>query len=484
MDPLAIQGAASSGWTRSNQQTPADLQAALQRGRVFAGDVLQTMSGGTVLLGLGPLRVPARAQTQLQPGRRYWFEVISSGSPLELRVADAPDVTTPELLRALRTLLGAEAPLGALLENLARLLGESPAPSPASDAGAANGAPPAEWERALGEHAWRPDEGASELRAKFERSGLTFEGRLAEAALAAAPPAEAQRIGGELLGALVAQAQSVLGDGAQGASLLNRLAQALAQVLGGADHGGAGPASGELDPSRLMQRALAQLAPSEAAALQTALERLDWPRWPTWMRRLLLRTLAPDSAPHSQRSQEFADALQSDLKARLLAAREQLGEGALRNAVDRTLNGIEADQLLNLARAEVDESAQWSVPLHDGERWSTLHLAVVRDGSRGADQSESRARRIALEVEFSRTGAVHVDLLHADQALSARVLAHDPAVVEQLAQRSLELEQLLAAGGAAARVSIARASDERVLHSDAPSRSSYFASRHVMDIEG
>lgn len=477
MDPLAIQGAASSGWTRPPQHTAVDVQVSLQQGRVFAGDVLQTMSGGTVLLGVGPLRVPARAQTQLQPGRRYWFEVVSSGSPLELRVAGEPDAAPPELLRALRSLLGAEAPVGALLEDLAQLLGESRARS---------GEPNAPWERAVSEHAWRPGEDAAELRAKLERSGLAFEGQLAEAALDGAPSDQSERIGRELLGALEAQLSSALGD--EGPSLLHKLAQALAQVLGASADAGLGTTPGagapELDPARQLARALAQLAPAQARALASALEALDWPRWPTWMRRLLLRTLAPDANPRGASPRELASLLNADLKAQLLAAHEQLSEGPLRSAVERALNGIEADQLLNLARAEVDESAQWSVPLHDGERWSTLHLAVVRDGSRAPAPGGPRARRIALEVEFSRTGAVHVDLLQTENGVSARVLARDAQVVESLAQRIPELEQLLSAGGVAARVSVARASDERELHSDAPARSSFFASRHVMDIEG
>ncbi len=483
MDPLAIQGAASTGWTRANPHTSAELHNALQRGRVFAGDVLQTMSGGTVLIGVGPLRVPARAQTQLEPGRRYWFEVVTSGSPLELRVTTAPQAPPPELLRALRALLGAEAPIGTLLEDLARLLARPPGGATEAGASPHLGLPP-QWEQALEQHAWRPEQGESALRSKLERSGLAFEGRLAESALDAAPHAEVERMGRELLEAWAAQIRPLLGGDASAESLLGKLAQALAQVLASSNSSSLAPAGAELDPARQLAQALARLAAPEARALASALDALDWPRWPTWMRRLLLRTLAPGSTPHRSSAGMLADVLQADLKAQLLAAHEQLDDGALRQAVERALKGIEAEQLLNLARAEVDESAQWSVPLYDGERWSTFHLSLVRDGGRGASSDEPRPRRVALEVEFSSTGAIHVDLLRSEHALTARVLARDPHVVELLSQRAPELEQLLAADGATAHATVARASDERVLHSDAPSRSSFFDSRHVMDLEG
>lgn len=488
MDPLAIQGAASTGWTRTAQGTSVDLAASLRQGKVFAGDVLQTMGGGSVLLGVGALRVPARAQSELQPGRRYLFEVVRAGDPLELRLLASPEQVQGDLVRALRSTLGAGAPIGALLEQLSLAVAASAQPARRRGAGDDGPSEVPQWLGELDEHAFEPGDTAEALRSKLQRSGLGFEARLAQAALDAAPTSEVDRLGAELIAALAELARGPH-DEFNGAieprGLIARLTEAVSALLQAAR------SDARLDPNssdaaRLLAAALRRLAPTDAQALRSALGALDWRHWPSWMHSLALRGLLRGEAlDQSARETDPLALLATDLKAQLLAAEGKLGDGALRAALERTLVGLEADQLLNLARAAVDESAQWSVAIREGERWSTLHLRVVRDGARSTDAEGSDSpRRVALEVEFSRTGPVHVDLLCADDAVTARVLAPDDEVAGFLSARVGALEQALAAGGAAARVSVARAPDEAALRSDAPSRSSFFAAQHLMDIEG
>lgn len=484
MDPLAIQGAASTGWTRSAQTTPADLATVLAQGRVFAGDVLQTMGGGTMLLGVGRLRVPARAQTELQPGRRYLFEVVHSGQPLEVRLLSSAEQVHGGLLSALRSALGAEAPLGALLEELSQAVAAAAERARRSGAGEAAPGGADNWIGELEEHAYAPGDTPQALRSKLQRSGLGFEAQLARATLDSAPPGEVDRIAQTLIGALaelVRGSPDAPASASEVRTLFARFADALTAVLDSA-----GADARRSDASKLLAAGLQRVTAADARSLSSALAALDWRHWPPWMHSLVVRGLLRSDASHASTPEgEALAALGADLKGQLLSAEARLTDGVLRTALERALVGLEADQLLNLARAAVDESVQWSVPIREGERWSTLHLRVVRDGARSTASADSDGpRRVALEVEFSRTGPVHVDLLCAEHAVTARVLAPNDAVAGFLCSRVGDLEQALAAGGAAARVSVARAPDEAALHSDAPSRSSFFAAQHLMDIEG
>jgi hypothetical protein len=494
MDPLSIQGAALTGWARPQGGTPADLTAALRQGRVFAGDVLQTFAGGSLLIGVGSLRVPAKSQAELQPGRRYVFEVVGSGVPLELKLVAAPEPGPGELARALRQALGSEAPLGALLEELSQALSAA-LENPSSDSlgsaldKKAGGALVARWLSKLEAHAFSAADGPAALRERLLHAGLGFEARLADLALELAPNAEAARIGDDLVRALLDHAlahATAAGATLDGGGLLERLGDALRRVLAPSNAPADGLARAP-DLARGMAAALGQLAPADARALAAALSALDWEHWPRWMRTLAVRTLAGRELLRATANGTNAAlaALSSDLKAQLLAVDGQLSEGRLRAALERALGGLEADQLLNLARTAVDESPQWSVALRDGGQWSTLHLRVARDGSRGgAPAGGERSRRVAMEVDFSRTGPLHVDLLLAERAVTARVLTRSDELASYLSQRIGDLEQALAAGGAVVTACVARATNDWALHGDAPSHSSYFDSHGLMDVKG
>jgi hypothetical protein len=496
MDPLSIQGAATTGWARPQGSSTADLSAVLRQGRVFAGDVLQTFGGGSLLIGVGGLRVPAKSQAELQPGRRYLFEVLSSGETLELKLLPTPHPPPGELARALRQALGSEAPLGALLEELSQALAsalegapahseEKARPKSAADSRAAR------WLAALEAHSFSTADGPAALREQLLRSGLGFEARLADLALESAPSHDAARIGDELVRALLEHAaRQANSDGPSfdAPGLLRRLGEALRVALAAAGPGATSTGSGSASHlARSMSAALSQLAPADARAFGAALAALDWEHWPRWMRTLAVRTLAGRDLlrPSAAATEAALAALTGDLKAQLLAADGQLHEGSLRAALERALGGLEADQLLNLARTAVDESPQWSVALREGAQWSTLHLRVVRDGGRSAFPADGeRSRRVALEVDFSRTGPVHVDLLLAERSVTARVLTRSDELARFLSMRAPELEQALAAGGAAVLARVVRAANDGALHGDAPSQSSYFASHGLMDVEG
>ena len=101
----------------------ANTAAVLQEGRVVAGEVIQSQSGGSVLVAIGNLRVPARAQVALEPGQRFLATVESTGDVVVLRIlSDAKASAVSPLLDALRAILPGERPIGAVLSKLVGLL--------------------------------------------------------------------------------------------------------------------------------------------------------------------------------------------------------------------------------------------------------------------------------------------------------------------------------------------------------------------------
>ena len=81
----------------------ANTAAALHEGRVVAGEVIQSLAGGSVLVAIGNLRVPARAQVALEPGQRFMATVETTGEVVVLRVHSGERASgASALLEALR----------------------------------------------------------------------------------------------------------------------------------------------------------------------------------------------------------------------------------------------------------------------------------------------------------------------------------------------------------------------------------------------
>ncbi len=123
-------------------------------------------------------------------------------------------------------------------------------------------------------------------------------------------------------------------------------------------------------------------------------------------------------------SREAVERLRTDLKALLLRAQAGLEEGPLRQAVARALAGLEAEQLLNLARERAGEPLVLSFPVSDSQGWATARLLVPARREREEDGAgeEAGASRITLGVDLSRLGPVRADLVLGPRSLSVRVL--------------------------------------------------------------
>ena len=497
MDPLSIQATSAAAWTRSLGNPPGELAAVLRAGRVIAGDVLQTLTGGTVLIGIGRHRVPARAQAELHPGQRYLFEVLAPGDPVELRVLSTEQLSEESnLARALRSVLSSEQPLGAMLEALQGQLRRG-----APDAGEGQAA----LERllaALSSQAFQPGQGGSELAAKLRAGGLQYESRWIELALNHLSPHDAERLQGELRTLFLADWSASAGD-PDSHTLESALRLALRGLFADADPRSDLPAAIErwiAGSSPALPRdlgGLLELAVERAGlgrggeAWLAQLRRFEVDRWPRGLRDALLRGLAAVEAvgePRDLRSlaREIAG-LATDLKAELLRASRGLEEGPIRDAIERTLKNLEAEQLLNVARGSAREPVQWSVPVFDGARWTTAHIFVHRDADGRARTQEGAAHgahRFSLAVEFSQTGPVHVDLLVREGSLALRVVASRDEVVEHLRARLPELEQHLALGGRAVLATAALAPEEQLRVGDAVENVRFLRDHHLMDLSG
>lgn len=153
-------------------------------------------------------------------------------------------------------------------------------------------------------------------------------------------------------------------------------------------------------------------------------------------------------------SGELLARLAEDLKAELLRALERLAEGPVRDAVARALAGLEAEQLLNLARAQAGEAQVWSLPVPDGTGWTTARILVDPRGGRDGESGDApqASRRLVLGVTFSNTGPLRADLLLDAGSLTVRLVAARREVVDALERDRAELARRL--GAPARRVEV------------------------------
>ncbi len=494
MEPFALQSSAP-GLIRPTINLQSDLGAVLREGRVMSGEVLQTLDGETLLIGVGSHRVPARTRVRMQQGYKFLFQVERDGETVVLRVLGEGEDGESVLLRTLRQVMGQDQPVGELLQRLAEALRASSAEAPAPTAAG----------KLLGElpaHLFEPGSLASDLLARLGGGGLAYEARLAEVALASLPGARLQALAtelratllGELLRDVPPESASTL-DAALRSALVglfggeSEVESGLRHWLGGTSADDAEPLPRDL--GALLALALGRMKlGSDRAVVLGNLHRAELASLGRGLQQLLLRALLalPAPAPASARivPADLAWAA-TDLKGQLLRALTALPDGPAREAVARTLAGLEAEQLLNLARGQSHEPLHWSLPLPDGDRWTTAHLFFRRAGDEEARHSACAAgtHRLTIAVDFAHTGPVRADLVAGSGSLAMRVVATRRDVVDTLSQHLGELEQRLASEGRRVNlvVALARAGEMRV-DAGAAHDIRYLRDHHLMDANG
>ena len=489
MELLALQSGLSA-LIRPELALQNDLSAVLREGRVLQGEVLQTMGGGSIVIGIGTHRVPAQAQVNLELGQRFLFQVELEGGTTVLRILAGSQGGELALLQALRSVVGQDLPLGALLGELRQsLLASGPAIQPGSvlDGLLAQ----------LSQHVFEPGESGAALRDQLRTGGLMFESRLREASLRSLERPE--------LGRLVkALGSSFLTELARGAgaggpvdpkALGSELRAAILTLLGpGADPDTLRPLNGRQLEALLSEALARALRGSGAHGLEgavAALAGLDLPSTGAAARQILLAALLGwdpsavlgGAGPTAART--GLKALVGDLKAHLLRALAEVPEGPERQAVAKALAGIEAEQLLNLARRETGEPMHWSLPVPDGEGWTTAHLFVRRDSEgqeRGEDAQESH--RLTISVDFSHTGPVRADLVLRAGVLTMRILVAEQAVFERAQAALGDLEQALASGGRRVQLALALGTLESLAVDSGLHDIRFLREHHMMDLRG
>jgi hypothetical protein len=344
---------------------PIELADLLRDGRVLAGEVLQSLADGSVVIGIGRHKVPADTHLRLDPGQHFLFQVAAAGEQVVLRVLGPGGGEDGDFWRFLRQVIGEDRPLGELLHEL-----------------------------------------ATRVRAELERPGHALD--------------------------------------------------ALSRLLASLEHAATLPQGGADLGSLLLRSGQGY----EAALLAAA-----------------VRGVSP----------ELLDELGRHLKGELLRALADLPDGPLKEAVARALAGIEAEQLLNLARAHSGEAQVLSLPLPDADGWTTARLCIParRERRQGAAEEEEDApQRLVLGVSFSRTGPLRVDLIATREALAVRILAQRPELVERLRADSAGLAVQLGRGGRTVRLSVGAGTAEEVAVGSRLFDIALLCDHHVMDVSG
>jgi hypothetical protein len=194
-------------------------------------------------------------------------------------------------------------------------------------------------------------------------------------------------------------------------------------------------------------------------------------------------------------SPELLDRLRSDLKAELLRFHAASEEGAVREAVGRVLNGLDLEQLLNVARQRAGEATVWSLPLADGDAWTTAWFEVPprRDEEAGQRGGREEHRRVVLGATFSALGPVRIDLVSSPEALTVRLLVTKPELVERMRGELRDLADDLvgAAGtedrrarGRAVQVFVRLGSEAEATLGARPLDIGFLREHRLMDVEG
>ncbi len=467
MDPISTSPLPLAGGIRPAQALQSDLSSVLRQGRIVAGEVLDLLGGGTIVIGLAGQRVQAESHVDLAPGDRFLARVEYVDGALVLQLAGGADVPDDGLLRALRSLAGSELDPRSVLQLL-------------EEAGVPQAGLPA---------VFQPEQGGPALATLVRQGGLFQEGAI----LAAATD---ERIASSRELALDALATRILSEAGLGGTkesgaLLAALRAALAASLEELD-GGANVARALDAALQLRAELVRTLGPhaldSGRAILRAYLAGLDAPAlehagWLPWVALLLGERL--DFSERGLRRRALVQLLQEDFKARLAAQAQQAGSDSGREAVGRALRAVEAEQLRNLARARLGEPLHIGFLVPEGAQAANAHLFVParREGAQDEQAAaEELGERVTVGVEFSRLGPLRAEILLKHDRLHLRLGATRPETVALLRGELEALGRQLSARGRELNLSIVQHEPER--EDLAAADLGYLREHHLMDLSG
>jgi len=467
MDPISTSPLPLAGGIRPAQALQSDLSSILREGRIVAGEVLDLLGGGTIVIGLAGQRVQAESHVDLAPGERFLARVEYVDGGLVLRLAGASGEADDGLLRALRSLAGSELDARSVWDLL------QAAGSPAKNLPAI----------------FRPEGGGPALASLVRQSGLFQESAIRSVVAdesvawsrALAVDALARRI---LEDAGLASAQ----DHAELlASLRSALAAGLAEV--GSSSNSARTLEAALQLRATLVRTLGAQALDPARALLRAyLAGLDAPAlehtgWLPWLALLLGGRL--DFSERGLRRRALVQLLQEDFKSRLSAIALEAGTEVERAAAGRAVRALEAEQLRNLARQRLGEPLHIGFLVPEGAHAANAHLFVAarRDGApEGKPAGEEQGERVTVGVEFKHLGPLRAEILLQHGRLHVRMGAARAETVTLLRSELEALGSQLSARGREVSLSV-------VQHEPDPTDLrgadlAYLREHHLMDLSG
>jgi len=189
-----------------------DLSTVLRDGRIIAGEVLQSPGDGTLLLAIGRQQVPARTSVALDAGETFLARVREEGTTLFLELLGLSASEEPDLVRALRGVLGESRPLGELLSDLASALRAEIAATPEAERG-----PGGVLLAGLEEHALPSGADGETLARLLEATGLRHEAQLVASSGATAAPERRARLADDLKAKLLTALKDLPGGPAHDA---------------------------------------------------------------------------------------------------------------------------------------------------------------------------------------------------------------------------------------------------------------------------
>jgi len=467
MDPISTSPLPLAGGIRPAQALQSDLASVLRQGRIVAGEVLDLLGGGTIVIGLAGQRVQAENHVDLAPGDRFLARVEYVDGALVLQLAGGQDAPDDALLRALRSLAGSELDARSLRELLE-----------------ASGAPPKSLPAVF-----EPDQGGAGLARLVRQGGLFQESALLSVA------SDERLVGSQAL-ALDALAARILtgaglADDPDSAALLASLRAALAAGLD--ELGGSANTARSLDAALQLRGELVRQLGVHAldpgrALLRGYLAGLDAPAlehtgWLPWVALLLGERLA--FSERSLRRRALVQLLQEDFKARLAQQSQQAGSELEREAAGRAMRAVEAEQLRNLARARLGEPLHIGFLVPEGAHTANAHLFVPARREGAADASagaEEPGERVTVAVEFSRLGALRAELLLKGDRLHVRLGVARPESAALLRGDLSALERALAAQGR--EIQLAVVPHEPGRSAAAGADLAYLRQHHLMDLSG
>jgi hypothetical protein len=136
--------------------------------------------------------------------------------------------------------------------------------------------------------------------------------------------------------------------------------------------------------------------------------------------------------------------LERDLKGELLGSLGKDPSPELRVELERALAGLEAEQVLQVARQVEGDPNHWTFPVRDGDRWVCASLFVQHRELVEDDPLGTPVWRVTLGVDFESLGPIRVDFTLGAGGVSMRLLVSDQSLVAELQTRSRKLQDQIA----------------------------------------